>query len=205
MEKITERVTVQTEAIADTIDKLRGEFEDELRYLELDLSSWSAEDVVRVNMTKPALGQFTDLKSTLSEYQAIRPQASSRSEELVRAPERETFEKAIIGLVEAWDEMMAVAETPVDDMTPDGRFAPAKDDVDQSRSSDANRVERHDHRLLEPELDLLRKDNETLVSENDQLKQDRSDLQEDKTKLGEQVSRLRDELSQRPRDAGALA
>ena len=196
LEKIAERVTVQIDAIADTIDKLRGEFENELRYLELDLSSWSAEDVVRADNIEPALGQITDLKSTLSEYRTIRPQASSRSEELVRASKREKFENAIIELVEAWDEMVAVPETPVDDVTPDGRFAPAKDDVDQSRSSDAIKVEKHDHRLLEPELDLLRKDNETLVSENDQLKQDRSDLQEDKTKLGEQISRLRDELSQ---------
>ena len=137
LEKLTERVTVQVQAISDSISEVRDGFEEELRYLELDLGSWSAEDVVRANMVEPALEQITDLKSALSEYRRIRPQASSRSEELVRAPEREKYEKSIIDIVEAWDEMMEVPEIPVDVETPEDQSGQAQAESNQTADGDS--------------------------------------------------------------------
>ncbi len=200
LEKITERVTVQIEAIADSISEVRDEFKQELRYLELDLSSWSAENAVRAGQIEAALAQVTDLKTVLSEYRPIRPQASSRSEESARACERETYEKSVIEIVEAWAELMSAPVATVDDVTPqdphatdqtvDDEFTAEVDSADSGTGSD------HELNLAGPELDLLRRDIEALSSEKDRLEQEGRNLREDKDKLGEQISRLRDELSQ---------
>ena len=200
LEKIKERVTVQIEALSDSITEVRDEFVDELRYLELNLSSWSADDVARAGLLETALNLAIDLKSALSEYRPIRPQGPSRSEELLRAPERTKYEKVIIDIVEAWDEMMMVPETTVDQRTPDESLDEVQGEANKAAleidSVGADDSAGHEPGSLDADLDLLRKDNETLVSENHRLKQNRADLQEDKAKLGERISRLRRELSQ---------
>ncbi len=199
IEKITERVTVQIEAIADYISEVRDDYQDELQYLELDLSSWSADDAVRAGQTEAALAHVTELKSVLSEYRLIRPQASSRSEESLRAPEREKFEKSIIDMVESWDELISVPDDPVDNATPQDTPVSVWDLDDEPTIGvdSANGGKSPDNRrgLPGPELDLLRQNVKSLSTENDQLKQEGQDLRDDKVKLGEQVSRLRRELS----------
>ena len=116
--KIAERRTVQIEAIANSVTETREEFDDELQYLEVDTGSWSADDAVRSGVIEPALEALTELKSALSEYRLIRPQASSRSEESLRASERERCEKLILNIVASWDEIVSVPEAPDDDPTP---------------------------------------------------------------------------------------
>ena len=192
LEKIAERVTVQIKAITDSIDEVRDEFDDELRYLELDISSWSADDAVRAGQTEAALSHFTDLKTALSEYRAVRPQAPSRSEELLRAPEREKYEDSIIDIVGAWDDLMSVPDELADDLIPQpfSDAAQSVDPVDAGAGADPERS------LTGPELDLLRQGIEVLSSENRDLKQEGQHLREDKDKLGEQISLLRRELSQ---------
>ena len=200
LEKIAERVTVQIEAIADSIDEVRNGFDDELRYLELDLSSWSADEAVRAGQTEAALAHVMELKSVLSAYQPIRPQAPSRTEESLRAPERDEYETSIIDIVGAWDELMKVPEITVGDTTsgdspsaghPDSN--PAAVGVDPSA---AGAVEDRDGRSIDRELDQLRQDIEALRAERIRLEQEGQDLQDDKSSLGEQVSLLRSELSQ---------
>ena len=192
LEKIAERVTVQIKALADSINEVRDEFECELRYLEIDVSLWSADDAVRTDQTGAALQQVTELKTTLSEYRALRPQASSRSEELLRAPERAKYENSIIDIVGAWDELMSVPNEPADDVVPQpsSNAAQSVDSVEAVTSADP------ESGVTGRELDLIRQDIEALRSENKDLKQDGHDLREDKNKLGEQISQLRRELSQ---------
>ena len=108
--KIAERRTVQIEAIANSVTETREEFDDELQYLEVDIGSWSADDAVRSGVIEPALEVLTELKSALSEYRLIRPQASSRSEESLRASERERCEKLILNIVASWGELISVPE-----------------------------------------------------------------------------------------------
>ena len=199
LEKITERVTVQVEAVADFISEIRGEFKDDLLYLELDISSWSAEDVVRANLVDAALEQVTELKSALSEYRPIRPQAPSRSEESLRAPERVKFEKVLLDIVGAWDEMMKVPETPVDDTLSDDPLEEAHGNIDEATaevdSTETSSGSDHDSDSTGADLGLLRQDIETLSSENERLERDGLNLREDKSKLGQRISRIRDELS----------
>ncbi len=192
LQKLTERVTVQVQAITDSISEVRDGFEEELRYLELDLSSWSAEDVVRAGMVEPALEQVTDLKSALSEYRRIRPQASSRSEELVRAPEREKYEKSIFDMVEAWDEIAEVPEIPIDVETSEDQSGQAQ--ANGSHTADGDSADATADGA--PELDLLRQDNETLSTENNQLKRDGEHLRADLNALNDQIAQLRAELTQ---------
>ena len=202
--KIAERRTVQIEAIANSITETREEFDDELQYLEVDIGSWSADDAVRSGVIEPALEVLTELKSALSEYRLIRPQASSRSEESLRASERERCEKLILSIVASWDELVSVPEAPDDDPTP---HAPHDDSsngvasIDSPPTTDADAIETVLAEILgsdsiNPELDRLRRSNESIASENDRLTRDSHDLRADKTQLGDQISRLKRELSQ---------
>ena len=194
LEKITERVTVQVEALNSIINEIRSGFDDELRYLELDLTSWSADDAARADRTQAALAHVSELKSSLSAYQPIRPQASSRSEESLRAPEREKHETSIIEIVGAWDEMIVVPETTAADSAPDMSLHEAHGEVNRL-AVDADTAD-DDRDFVRPELDLLRRDNETLSSENERLKQDGEHLQTDLNALKDEIAQLRDELSQ---------
>ena len=188
--KIAERVTVQIEAVASSITEIRDGFDDELRYLETDLSSWSADDVVKSGLIETALERLTELESALTEYRPIRPQASSRSEESLRGPERERCEDTILDIVAAWDEAMSALEAQDDDPIPQETH----DSPAASEEPDADPVQTDP--MSTRELDRLRQDNESLGAENDRLRQDGADLRADKAQLGDEISRLKDELSQ---------
>ena len=194
--KIAERVTVQIEAVANSITEIRDGFNAELRYLETDLSSWSADDVAKSDQIETALDRLAELESALSEYRPVRPQASSRSEESERAPERERCEKLILDIVAAWDEMMSAVEAQDDDPPPEASLDhPAEDASDDSPSiTETDTVQTvldaiQDRDSTNSEIDRLQQ-------ENDRLRQDSDDLRADKSLLGEQISRLKDELSQ---------
>ena len=188
--KIAERVTVQIEAVASSITEIRDGFDDELRYLETDLSSWSADDVVKSGLIETALERLTELESALTEYRPVRPQASSRSEESLRGPERERCEDTILDIVAAWDEAMSAIEAQDDDPIPQETH----DSPAASEEPDADPVQIGP--MSTRELDRLRQDNESLGAENDRLRQDGDDLRADKAQLGDEISRLKDELSQ---------
>ena len=202
--KIAERRTVQIEAIANSITETREEFADELQYLEADIGSWSADDAVRSRVIEPALEVLTELKSALNEYRPIRPQASSRSEESLRVTERERCEKLVLDIVASWDELVSVPEAPDDYPTPEAPHDDSNNevaDINSPPTTDADALdtvlaEILDSDSINPELDRLRRSNESLASENDRLTRDSHDLRADKTQLGDQISRLRRELSQ---------
>ena len=192
--KITERVTVQVEAIASSITEMSEEFDEELRYLEIDIGSWSADDAVRADLVDIALDQITALKTALSEYHSIRPQASSRSEESERAPERERCEKAIFDIVAAWDDTMNVPEEPDDQasqVSDDDRPVTSYTDAVQSGYDSTEGDD-----SISPELGRLRRGNEALSSENDQLKQDSEHLRADLSALKDEIGQMKGELSQ---------
>ena len=202
--KIAERRTVQIEAIANSVTETREEFDDELQYMEVDIGSWSADDAVRSGVIEPALEVLTELKSALSEYHLIRPQASSRSEESLRASERERCEKLILNIVASWDEIVSVPEAPDDDPTPQARHDDSSNEVagiDSPPTTDADTIdtvlaEILDSDSINPELDSLRQVNDLLSSENAQLRQDSDHLRADVSTLNDQISQFRDELSQ---------
>ena len=202
--KIAERRTVQIEAIANSVTETREEFDDELQYLEIDIGSWSADDAVRSGVIEPALEVLTELKSVLSEYRPIRPQAPSRSEESLRASERERCEKLILNIVASWDEIVSVPEAPDDDPTPQARHDDSSNEVagiDSPPTTDADTIdtvlaEILDSDSINPEVDRLRQSNELLASENSRLRQDSDHLRADVSTLDEQISQLSDELAQ---------
>ena len=189
--KLAERATVQIQQIDRSIKEISEEFDQELSYLEIDISAWSADDAEASGVTEMALERLSELNSALSEYRPIRPQAPSRSEESQRAPEREKWEERVLEIAASWDEMMDVPEDQEDDgsaQQPDN-------------SSDTDAVEAVlaaiQHRdTADPELRRLRQTNNSLNSENDQLKQDGDNLRADKAQLGKQIRRLRNELAQ---------
>ena len=201
-EKIAERRTVLIETVANSIAEIKEEFDDELQYLEIDIGSWSADDAVSSGVIEPALEKLTELKSVLSEYRPIRPQAPSRSEESLRAPERESCEKLILGIVSSWDELISVPEDPVvDPASQASTDTPEEKESDRSSTTDADAIDTVLTEILgsdsiNPEIDYLIQVNESLSSENAQLRQDSDHLRADVSTLKDQIGRLRSELSQ---------
>ena len=189
--KIAERTTVQIQQIDTSIKEIGEEFDQELSYLELDLSAWSSDEVEAAGLIEKALEQLTELETALSEYRPVRPQASSRSEESQRAPEREKWEERVLEIVASWDEMMGAQE----DLEDDGA-AQQPGDAAGTDALEAVLAAIQHRDIGDPELRRLRQVNDSLSSEVDQLQQDGDHLRADKAQLGEQISRLRSELSQ---------
>ena len=189
--RIAERRTVLIEAVANSVTKTREEFDDELQYLEVDIGSWSADDAVSSGVIEPALEVLTELKSALSEYRPIRPQASSRSDESLRAPERKKWEERILEIAASWDEMMAAHKDQGNDVGPrQPDNATDTDAVEAVLAAIQHRDSAH------PELDVLRQNNKTLTTENNRLEQDGDHLRADLSTLKDEIGQLKDELSQ---------
>ena len=189
--KIAERTTVQIQQIDNSIKEISEEFHQEISYLELDLSAWSADDAEASGVIEMALEQLSELSSALSEYRPIRPQAPSRSEESQRAPQREKWEERVLKLVASWAEMMDAPE----DLGDDGDVQ----QPDDATGTDAVEAVLAAIRLRDtgdPVLGRLRQANDSLSSENDRLKQDGDHLRADISALKDQIGHLRNELSQ---------
>ena len=189
--KLAERATVQIQQIDRSIKEISEEFDQELSYLEIDISAWSADDAEASGVTEMALERLSELNSALSEYRPIRPQASSRSEESQRAPEREKWEERVLEIAASWDEMMDVPE----DLWDDG-VTQQSDDASDTDAVEAVLAAIQHRDTADPELRRLRQANNSLSVENDRLKQDGDNLRADKAQLGKQIRRLRNELTQ---------
>ena len=89
-------------------------FEAELRYLDLDIGSWSEDAVARVTAVPLALGLVEELNDRLEEYHLVHPQGATRSEETARSDARRECEDAILDVVARWDRLMEEHELPSD-------------------------------------------------------------------------------------------
>ena len=189
--KISERTTVQIQQIDRSIKEINEEFDQELSYLELDLSAWSSDAAEAADAIDNALESLNELNSALSEYRPVRPQASSRSEESQRAPEREKWEERVLEIAASWDEMMDVPEGQGDD-----GIAQQPDNASDTDAVEAVLAAIQHRDTGDPELRRLRQANNALRSENDQLQQDGEHLRADVSTLKDQIGQLRNELSQ---------
>ena len=82
----------------------------------------------RVALTRGTLDFTRDLRDLLEEYHLLRPQATSRAEELQRSGDRNQLEEEILQIVNNWEELRRLAklaEEPVPDAE-DKRSAQAR-------------------------------------------------------------------------------
>ena len=200
-DKHEERIIVVRQALDTAIAEIRNEFESDLRYLDLDIDSWSSEAVEESAVIPDLLEVAETLKLELVEYSPIRPQAPSRVSESARAEAREVFETRIFDVAGRWNRLIENPTGPDDDSTSDGRSQQNDSDepsdttelsggdglpmqkLDDSRDGETQTVE-------QPSQDY-----DSLKSENARLGQASAELQSDNTLLGKQVSGLKAELS----------
>jgi len=206
-EKADARFDIQVEALDHAAAEIVEGFEEELRYLDLDLDSWSENAAARPAIVPEALELVEELKDGLAKYRPIRPQASSRSDEVRRADERRECEDSILDTVARWGRLMEADEYPDEELPPPpGTYEAAKDPDDDgpaavetdTEDEDANAhptVPRTEYSALKSELDRLKGEGELRNSENAALQQANAGLQSDKTLLAEEIRELRNELS----------
>ena len=205
-EKATERDSLQSEALAELLSGIRADFDAELRYLGIDLSSWEQKvDEVPWSVSG-TLTLAKELRDNLARYRPIRPQADSRDAEAARAVERLERESEILDIVQTWEISETHPQDPDDEPPADGPDAPAEvespteeqpapsDDAPDAVEPDPT-VSKDEHEAALGELDRIRREGESLRAENARLAQSSSDLESDKRALDDERSDLKGELS----------
>ena len=91
----------------DLINEVQGDYEDELRYLAVDLSGWFDAVLGRLDRYGDAEPLIVELKERLASYRPVRPQGASREEERARSRAREEHEAAILRIVADWETVTA--------------------------------------------------------------------------------------------------
>ena len=223
-DKREERIIVVRQALDSAITEIRNEFESDLRYLDLDIDSWSSEEVEEPDVIPDLLDVAETLKLELVEYSPIRPQAPSRVSESARAEAREVFETRIFDVADRWNRLIENPTGPDDDSTSGGRSQQNDSDepsdttelsggdglppqeLDDSRDGETQTGEQPSQDLR-PEADISEtrgvapsQDYDSLRSENARLGQAGAELQSDNTLLDKQVSRLKAETVPGPRE-----
>ena len=205
-DKVVELVISLTAELADALDSMGSEYERELGYLDLDLSSWAARAAERPSELSEATRLVEALRTDLSDYRLVLPQAPSRSEETLRAADRAEKEAAIFETVAAWerltmppdgaggspgeDERSAVSGSQLDgEPSPDADGSP--DDGESERTVPTEKYEE-----LLAERDRLRREGESLRSENERLVEANEGLESDRRLLDTENDSLRDDLAQ---------
>ena len=83
-------------ALNECIANIRGQFSNELVYLEWDISSWSAATTTDPAVAARGLELAEELKSIFVEYRPVREMAQIRSEEQNRAAQRAELETEVL-------------------------------------------------------------------------------------------------------------
>ena len=204
-EKATERDSLQSEALAELLSGIRADFDAELRYLGIDLSSWEQKvDEVPWSVSG-TLTLAEHLHDNLARYRPIRPQADSRAAEAARAVERSERESEILDIVQTWETLETPLLDPEEDPPADGPDAPAEVESpteEQPAPSDAPDavepdpvVSDEEHEAALAELDRLRREGESLRAENARLAQSSNDLESDRRALDDERGDLKGELA----------
>ena len=205
-EKATERDSLQSEALAELLSGIRADFDAELRYLGIDLSSWEQKVAEVPWSVSGTLTLAKELRDNLARYRPIRPQADSRDAEAARAVERLERESEILDIVQTWEISETPPQDPDDEPPADGPDAPAavespteeqpapSDDALDAVEPDPT-VSKDEHEAALGELDRLRRQAESMRAENARLAQSSSDLESDKRALDDERSDLKGELS----------
>lgn len=188
--KMSERRGFESDAINRIVAEVKAEFDEELRYLGVNLAAWTGENALSKNAGTDAKALANEMRERLAEYRPLRPQASSRSEEAERSAKRDETEKAIIGMVPKWDALEGAPFT-VGELAIHARRAKMADD--EGGNSDIPPgspifAEMAHLRKLRDSLDDIRKATDELSSE--QSKDDIKNILQSHKDMKARIERL---------------
>lgn len=177
---VEDRNAALTGLLGKLLDAATESFADEMQYLGVDVSSWVEEASAKPGVLADAANLVERLGDTLNEYSEVRPQASTRDEELRRAGKRQEYEADILKLVEEWGELMSA---PDDALVLPGLAPDSKDDEEESG------VSAEDYAALESEKNDLAADRDRASQALDALRQTYEKLRAEKDALAAEGSR----------------
>ena len=200
--KIAKRKAVEREAfrvreLTHKLDAICSEFDAELRYLGVDVSTWNEQAAEKSDPLDGTLELATRLYDCLGHYRPVRQQADSRTEEAERAPERARHEEQILQVALDWQALMSAAA--VDEDVPGQPDAQPEVDEPAALGIAAPEpeptVSTEEHAAALAELDRLRQETASLSAENARLAQANAGLMADRKVLDDERDGLREELS----------
>lgn len=103
--KDEERNEYEAASIDEIVAATKAEYDEELGYLEVDLSAWTGANAVEKNAATDAKHLADCLRELLSEYRPLHSRGTTKAEEADRGPKRDEKEKAILSHVKQWDEL----------------------------------------------------------------------------------------------------
>ena len=182
--------------LTDKLDAIGSEFEPELRYLGVDVSSWNEQSAEKYDPFDGTLELANKLYDCLRLYRPVRQQGDSRTEEAERAVERARHEEQVLQVVLDWEGLMSAPDP--DDEVLDHTDSPREGDDDPAQPDapePGHTVSTEEHDAAIAALDRLRQDGESLRDENDRLAQANADLRADRLTLHKERDELSAELS----------
>ena len=197
-ENLIEQVTDVLEALHSDLEQLQANFEDELRYLAIDLSG-VMEAAVEEDLLDEARALIAGLHAELQDYKPIRPQAPVREEEETRARLRTQRERDLLVLVSEWKEARAAAAEAAAN-------APRQEEENAAAADGQSATPAEVAKLTQERNQAQRRAN-SLADEANRLREASSGFELEKTQLREQISQLKrglrqaEETAQRWRDA----
>ena len=192
--KIDELIEGQTAALEEAINGVRGKFADELRYLEIDMSSWLKQASARLLTVPQAQDLVADLKERLTTYRPIRPQAAVREEEKRRSSLRAQCEQDLLDAVTQWNELMSCPED--EPLHAAEEVAEARAEYQTGQTPTDHAVDKEELEALRRQMDDIRKGYEQLKSENALLEEAKEGIQLEKAQLSKQIGELKSRLTQ---------
>ena len=187
-ENLIEQVTGFLEELHSDLQRLQTNFEDELRYLAIDLSG-VMEAVVEEDLLDEARALIAGLSAELEDYKPIRPQAPVREEEETRARQRALRERDLLDLASKWKEARAAAAEAAAN-------APEQEEDGTPTPPDEQSATPEEVAKLAAERDQAQRRADSLADEANRLREASSGFELEKTQLREQISELKRGLRQ---------
>lgn len=153
---------------------------DEMQYLGVDVSSWVEDASAKPGVLTQAADLAERLGRALKAYSDVRPQASTRDEEIERAGKRQEYEAGILKLVEEWGELMSAP----DDLVLPGLGPDSKDDEEEESGVSAEQ-----HAALESEKNDLAAERDRASQALDALRQTYEKLRAEKDAVAAESAR----------------
>ena len=192
--KSEDRHQCEVAAIDETMAAIRGEYGEELGYLEIDLSEWTGENAMKKNAASDAKKLAEELRERLAEYRPLRPQGASRAEEAERGPKRDESEKSIIDLVPRWGGLQGAARDAQENgaaalRSPSSAAQPVLPEPGSQMFAEMTRI-----RQMKTEINYMRRATDELSS--DESKEEIKNILQSQSEMNARIERLESDNSQ---------
>ena len=200
-DKAIDRKLAHTQVLRLAAVEVGVEFVEELRYLDLTIAPLRPDLDLNPLFIPESLAVIENLRSSLVNYQPVRPQGVTRTKEQERARLRAEGESAILELAEEWAELMSRPAVQKDESPSQRALETASNSrgsvtpcSEQSGARSAASAQELD--FISSELGQSRAESDLLRVENSRLAEESASLRSDMSTLNGQISELKNDLSQ---------